>query len=50
MKRRMRMIAEGWLGSQANDAIVTAAFHMRDGDRSAKTSCDAEVVGLMLEG
>ena len=43
---------DGWgeIGeSQADDAIVTAAFHARDGEWSAETYCDAEVMDFMLE-
>ena len=36
--------------SHADDAIVTAAFHLCDGGRSAEAYCDAEAVDFMLEG
>ena len=36
--------------NQADNAIVTAAFHLRDSDRSAETQRDAEVMDLMLKG
>ena len=40
-----RQVGEG----QAYDAIVAAAFHLRDGYRSAETNCYAEVVDFTLE-
>lgn len=33
----------------SGDAIVTAAFHLRYGNRSAETNCYAEVMDFVLE-
>ena len=36
--------------SEADDVIVTAAFHLCDANRSPEAYCDAEVVDFMLGG